>query len=311
MKMRIGLCFVVLGVLFCSGLWVAGQPQVKDAPVVEDSSRDADRKAILQSALDFTAAFEKGDAKAVAALWTELGEYESDDGAVLRGRPAIEAAFVAHFKKQSSGKMEIKVESIRFLSRDTAIEEGLTRTTASDSLPDSARYSVLHVREDGKWRIARSRESGAGENRMTDLDWMIGSWRSEAKSDNKDDELVISIARDKDQPFVVAKFEATAAGKAVSLGTMKIGIDPTSGQFMSWHFDPDGGHGHGLWMREGKHWAIDSRGVQADGAETAAVNILTRLGADEIGWRSIDRMVGGQAQPDSAPIKLKRVAAAH
>jgi uncharacterized protein (TIGR02246 family) len=305
MRMRIGyFCFAAVGAMFCSGLWVAGQPQSKDAPVAEDSSRDADRKAIRQSASDFTAAFEKGDAKAVAALWTELGEYESDDGKVLRGRPAIEAAFVEHFKKQSSGKMEIDIESIRFLSRDTAIEEGLTRTTASDSLPDSAHYSVLHVREDGKWKIARSRESGAGENRMTDLDWMIGTWRSEAK----DDELTISIARDKDQPFVVAKFEATAAGKTVSLGTMKVGIDPTSGQFMSWHFDPDGGHGHGLWVREGKHWAIDSRGVQADGVETAAVNVLTRLGADEIGWRSIDRMVGGQAQPDSAPIKLKRVA---
>ena len=303
--MRIGICcLVVLGGLVGTLLVVAGEPQGKDSPVAEDSSRDADRKAILQSALDFTAAFEKGDAKAVTALWTDLGEYESDDGTVLRGRPAIEAAFVAHFKKQSSGKMEIKVESIRFLSRDAAIEEGLTRTTASDSLPDSAHYSVLHVREDGKWKIARSRESGAGENRMADLDWLIGTWRSEAK----DDGLVISIARDKDQPFVVAKFEATAAGKSVSLGTMKIGIDPTSGQFMSWHFDPDGGHGHGLWLREGKHWAIDSRGVQADGADTAAVNILTRLGVDEIGWRSIDRMVGGQAQPDSAPIKLKRVA---
>ena len=37
-----------------------------------------------------------------------------------------------------------------------------------------------------------------------------------------------------------------------------------------------------------------------DGAETAAVNILTRIGGDEVGWRSIDRMVGGKAQPDSA-----------
>src|SRR5271157_1383554 len=73
--MRIGFfCLVAIGGFFGTGLWVAGGPQAKDAPVSEGSSREADREAILQSARDFTAAFEKGDAKAVAALWTEQGE---------------------------------------------------------------------------------------------------------------------------------------------------------------------------------------------------------------------------------------------
>ena len=252
------------------------------------------------------AAFEKGDAKAVAALWTEQGEYESDDATILRGRTAIEAAFAAHFKGRPAEKMEVKVENIRFPSRDTAIEEGLTCTTGRDLLPDSAYYRVLHVREEGKWRIALCRESGAAENHMADLDWLIGSWRGQAK----DHEMLISFAREKGRPFIVGQFTATAAGKTVSLGTMKIGVDPVSGRFMSWHFDPDGGYGHGLWVREGKHWAVDSRGIQADGAETAAVNVLTRFDDDEIGWRSIDRMVGGQAQPDALPIRLKRVAVA-
>src|SRR5271166_1586662 len=284
--MRIGFfCLVAIGGFFGTGFWVAGEPQAKDAPVSEGPSREADREAILQSARDFTAAFEKGDAKAVAALWTEQGEYESDDGPILRGRTAIEA---------------------RFPSRDTAVEEGIIRTTASDMLPDSAFYRVLHVREDGKWRMALSREWGAAENRMADLDWLIGSWRGQAK----DHEMVISFAREKDRPFIVGEFTATAAGKTESLGTMKIGIDPVSGQFMSWHFDQDGGHGRGLWMREGNNWVVDSRGNQADGAETASVNILTRFGGDELGWRSIDRMVGGQAQPDSLPVRLKRVAVA-
>ena len=159
--MRISfLCLAAIGGLSGASLWVADGLQAKDAPVSKGSSRDADREAILQSARDFTAAFEKGDAKAVAALWTEQGEYESDDGTILRGRTAIEAAFAAHFKARPAEKMEIKVETIRFPSRDTAVEEGLTCTTASDMLPDSARYRVLHVREDGKWRIALCREWG-------------------------------------------------------------------------------------------------------------------------------------------------------
>jgi len=305
--MRIGFsCLVAIGGFFGTSLWVAGEQQTKNPQVSDGSSRDADREAILQSERDFTAAFEKGDAKAVAALWTEQGEYESDDGPILRGRTAIEAAFAARFKDRPAGKMEIKVESIRFPSRDTAIEEGLTRTTASDMLPDSAFYRVLHVREDGKWRMALSREWGAAENRMADLDWLIGSWRGQAK----DHEMVISFAREKDRPFIVGEFTATAAGKTESLGTMKIGIDPVSGEFMSWHFDHDGGYGHGLWLREGNNWVVDSRGTRGDGTETAFVNILTRFGGDELGWRSIDRMVGGQAQPDSLLVRLKRVAGA-
>jgi uncharacterized protein (TIGR02246 family) len=303
--MRIAFfCLAAIGGLFGTSLWVAGQPQAKDASVSEGSSNDTDREAILKSARDFTVAFEKGDAKAVAALWTEHGEYESEDGTVLRGRTAIEAAFAAHFKSRPAGKMEIKVESIRFPSRDTAVEEGLTRTMAGDMLPDSTYYRAVHVREDGKWRIALSREWGAGENRMADLDWLIGSWRGQAK----DDEMVVRFAHEKDRPFIVGEFTVKAAGKTASLGTMKIGIDPASGRFISWHFDPDGGHGFGLWLREGKHWAVDSRGVQADGAETAAVNVLSRFGGDELGWRSIDRIVGGKAQPESVPIRLKRVA---
>jgi len=303
--MRIRLfCLAAIGGLFGASIWVAGEPPAKDAPATEVPRRDSDREAILQSARDFTAAYEKGEAKAIGALWTEQAEYESDDGTILRGRAAIEAAFAAHFKDRPPGKMEIKVENIRFPSRDIAIEEGLTRTTPRDNLPDSAYYRAVHVREDGKWRIALSREWGAAENRVADLEWLIGTWRSQGK----DQELFISFAREKDQPFLVGEFTSTANGKSVSLGTMKIGIDPVSGQFMSWHFDPDGGHGHGVWLRERNHWVVDSQGIQGDGAATAAVNILTRFGSDEIGWRSIDRMVGGRTQPEAAPIKLKRVA---
>ena len=34
--------------------------------------------------------------------------------------------------------------------------------------------------------------------------------------------------------------------------------------------------------------------------------LITRHGKDEIGWRSIDRKLGEQDQPDSLPVKLKR-----
>jgi len=278
----------------------AGAAEPATPPAVKAALAEADIRA---TATDFVKAFDAADSKAVAALWTEQGEYESEDGTVLRGRAAIEAAFASHFKQHAGAKTAIKIESIRFPSRDSAIEEGITSTLADGALPSSARYRVVHVREDGKWRIALCREWAGDENRMIDLDWLIGSWHAQAK----EQDLTISFARDKDGPFLLGEFTANVAGKSVPLGTMKIGVDPATRRFMSWHFDTDGGYGHGVWLRERNHWAIDSSGVQGNGAATASVNVLSRFGEDELGWRSIDRVIGGKAQPEAPPVRLKRV----
>lgn len=334
--MRFGFLLVAVGGVFAAGLLGAAPPQpaapqptaAVPAPEPADRTADrtADREAIVRSSLEFATAFGKGDAKALAALWTEGGEYEGEDGAVVRGRPAIEASFAAHFAGRPAGKMEIQVESIRFLSRDTAVEEGLSRTSAPDMLPTSAYYRVLHVREDGKWAIVQSREWGSAHNRLADLDWLIGSWRSQAKAPAKDatkvegkdpaqvpaqpQETTVTFALDPSGSFVVGEFTASAAGKSTSLGTMRIGIDRVSGRFKSWHFDPDGGHGEGVWIRDGRHWTIDSHGVRGDGTDVTSVNVLTRLAGDRIGWRSIERTAAGRPLPDSAPVVLTRAAAA-
>src|SRR6185295_18388475 len=104
----------------------------------------ADEEAIRKSARDFSSAFENGDAKAVAAFWTEQGEYYDDTGVVLRGRAAIEKAFADHFKEERN-KMDIDVQSIRFPSRDTAIEEGVVRVNpvGNNELPTSTWYTLM------------------------------------------------------------------------------------------------------------------------------------------------------------------------
>ena len=156
--MRILLfCLVAIGSVFSTGHLASGEPQTKDTPVSEGSSREADRAAILQSGRNFTAAFEKGDAKAVAALWTEQGEYESDDATEPRGRAAIEAAFTRNSRTGRLERWRSRSEHPLPIARHRD-RGGANRTTASDMLPDSSHYRTLHVREDGKWRIALSRE---------------------------------------------------------------------------------------------------------------------------------------------------------
>ena len=91
----------------------------------------------------------------VAAFWTANGEYLEEGGVELRSRDAIEKAFTELFKNQKPGKVEVEIQAIRFPSRDTAIEEGFLRQIPDGpGLPSSSLYQALHVREDGKWKIA-------------------------------------------------------------------------------------------------------------------------------------------------------------
>lgn len=276
------------------------RPATADA----DAERAADIKAIEQSSRDFSAAYDKADAKAVAAMWTENGEYHSDDGISLRGRKAIEDAFREHFNEKRAGRAHVVIEAIRFPARDLAIEDGLLRqeSTGKD-LPSSTRYSVLHVREGGQWKIAVSREWGADQDRLADLEWLIGKWSVAVK----DQEVILSFERDASKAFLVGQFAKKEKDKTSVSGTMKIGLDPRSGQLRSWHFDNDGGHGQARWIRDGSRWVLDARGVTGAGAETASVNLLGRLGPDEFTWQSIDRMIDQVGIPNTVPLKLRRV----
>jgi len=269
-----------------------------------DKERDADREAIRQSARDFIEAYAKGDAKAVAASWTTNGEFQQEGGLDLRGRDAIEKAYSELFKDKTQGKVEVEILAIRFLSRDTAIEEGFLRQTPDGpGLPSSTLYRALHVREDGKWKVAASREWGGGEDRLGDLAWLIGKWEGGPRGQ----EINLAFEKDPATPFIVGRSTRKADGKPAASGTMRIGLDTQRGQLHSWHFDDTGGHGEALWVRDGNRWVLDAIGAQGDGVPTEAVNVLARLSNDEFTWRSIDRVVGGEPLPDTLPVKLTRV----
>lgn len=270
----------------------------------KDADRKADAQAIAKTTHDFSTAFSKGDAKAVAGFWTAQGEYHQAGLPPVRGRQAIEELFAQFFKANPKPHVEALIESIRFLGPDLAIEEGVLRNGgAGKELPSTTLYSAIHTREGGQWKIALAREWGAGQHRLEDLGWLIGTWKATAK----DVDVTLTFERDPKKPGILGHFAKKVQGKEVGSGTIKIAIDPQRGQIRSWHFDDDGGHAQALWLRDGNHWVLDSTGVAADGAEVAAVNLLGRLGPDEITWRSIDRVHGRNALPDSTPLKLARV----
>jgi uncharacterized protein (TIGR02246 family) len=302
---------VLLVVALCGALAVGlltareRQPAPVAAPAVE-GGREADADATRKSAEDFARAFEKGDARAAAACWTEGAEYVGHDGATLRGRAEIETAFADLFKDKNRARLEVDVRSIRFPSKDLAIEEGILRHTPDGpGLPSSTLYTTTHVREDGKWLIAHSREWGGDQDRLGDLAFLIGQWEGGPAGE----EVRLTLAKESDGPFISGKFTRRVGGKAGPTGTIRIGLDADRGQLRSWHFDADGGQGQCAWLRDGTRWVLDAVGVAGDGTITAGVNVLARLGPDEITWRSIDRVAGGKPLPDTLPVKLMRVPA--
>jgi uncharacterized protein (TIGR02246 family) len=305
-RVRLLLAVGLVAALPVAVMVAGGQPKSTTASPESpaDKERDADREAIRRAGEAFAAAFEKGDPKAVAALWTDAAEYVGEDGMSLSKRAEIEKAFTEVFKKGASAKIEVDVRSIRFPSRDVAIEEGFLRHIPNGpGLPTSSQYQTTLVREDGKWLIAHSREWGAVQERVGDLGFLIGRWEGGPKGE----EMSLSFTKDPDGPFINGKFTRKVAGKSGPTGTMRIGLDADRGQIRSWHFDADGGHGQCVWLRDGNNWMLDAVGITGNGTVTGSVNILSRLGPDEIVWRSIDRIVGGEPLPDTVPVKLARV----
>jgi uncharacterized protein (TIGR02246 family) len=282
----------------------AARPTVQEAPLVGGTEvRPADRAAVADVTQGFVQAFERGDAKALAAFWTGEGEFVGGDGTSVRGRAALAKAYAGFFAKNPKVKMEVNRDSLRFLSRDTAVEEGHFKMRKDKTeAPASVRYSALYVREGGKWLLAMLREWPDDGASLRALEWLIGSW--EAKGDGVD--LRTHYEWDENKAFIRVRFSIREEGRTLT-GTEIIGKDPSTGRLRSWIFGSHGGFGQAVWSRDGQKWLQEAEGVQPDGSKLRATNILTRLSDDAFTWQSVNRAEDGEELPDLPPVKVTRV----
>jgi uncharacterized protein (TIGR02246 family) len=288
----------------------AGQGQLAARSAGQDPPREqgkedrpADRAAIAAAMQEFVQTFERGDAKSLANFWTEEGEFVGGDGTSVRGRAALAKAYAGFFAKNPKAKVEVDRDSVRFLSRDTAVEEGHFKMRKDKAeAPVSARYSALHVREGGKWLLALLRDWPDEGDSLRDLDWLIGSW--EAKRDGI--EIHTTYEWDENKAFIRVRFSIREEGHTLT-GTEMIGKDPSTGRLRSWIFGGHGGFGHAVWSRDGQRWLQEAEGVHADGSTLRATNILTRLGNDAFTWQAVHRAERDEELPDLPPVKVTRV----
>ena len=171
--------------------------------------------------------------------------------------------FSAEFEQHPKSKIEDVIESIRFLSPISAVEEGISTITHEPGEPgESGHYCVIYVKQDGKWLIASDRDlpddDATSKSELEQLGWLVGSWVDESS------EGLVKTRYEwaENHRFILGEYAVHIAGKPVLTGSQRIGWDPLARKVRSWVFDSEGGFGDGYWIPPGA--AMDR---QADGRD--------------------------------------------
>jgi uncharacterized protein (TIGR02246 family) len=271
------------------------------------TSRPDDEKAIRSSVDAFVGAFAKGDAKAIAALFTEKGEAIGVGGEAIRGRGDLEAHYAARFESSPGDKLEASIDLIHFLTPELARQDGRTKLIPADGgPPTTAHYAATLVKTGGRWLFASIREledpTITPHERLRELEWLVGEWVEESG-----DALIdTKFAWSEDGNFLLRDFQVKVQGKTDHKGTQRIGWDPLTKQVRSWAFDSKGGFGEGHWSRRGEQWVIKSTGVRSDASTTSATQTLARLGKDRLLWTSTNRTLGGETLDEAHELLMVR-----
>ncbi|HEY5705140.1 MAG TPA: SgcJ/EcaC family oxidoreductase [Terrimicrobiaceae bacterium] len=250
----------------------------------------------------YTAAFDKGDAKGLAALYAEDAQFTSDAGNAIIGRAAMLEHLAKYFVTNRGAKLKVQVESARFLTPNVLLEKGFA--TVDDK---TTRYVCSYVKKDGSWLISELDETtlppvDAAAAALGDLGWLVGSWKDNAPG------VAVTSTVDwtNNHHFLRRSVAITRDGGDQTVATEVIGYDPVAGGLRSWMFDSDGGFGEGKWTREGNKWMNSFAATSPDGATSSAQHIITYVDDKKYTWESVNRQRDGEVLPNLDKIEVVR-----
>ncbi len=271
------------------------------------TGRLQDEQAIRTAAASYEAAFNQGDAKSLAAMWVEDGEYIDQTGFLLRNRPVIEQALGSFFAQHKGAKIQIKIAQIQFLAEDVASELAHSKTTMPDGKTEVAYYAIVHVKRDGQWKMLSVHETPppppSNYEKLKELEWMIGTWvdrEAEPPAGQAGSAVVVEINGhwSANRNFIIREFTAVSDGKITNTGTQRIGWHAPSKEIRSWAFDSKGGITTGTWKKIDDRWIVATSEALSNG-EVATANESVTLNADgSQTWSITDRARAGRSLPD-------------
>lgn len=277
---------------------------VADEPVLQSDEEAAIHKAVASYVL----AFNKADAKAVAAMWSPDAVYinpQRDERVV--GREAIEKQMAETFAETKGIKLEATTTSIQFISPGVAVEHGLAKLSQADDTLEQSEYTAIYVKRDGQWLVDRLTEEEivtppSHYEQLKDLEWMVGRWVDQ-------DDLATVVTECKwarNNNFLIRTFEVQILDRIDMSGMQVIGWDPAAKKIQSWVFDSDGGFGQGTWTKRDDRWYVQQSGVLHDGRKSSAVNIFRKLDDNNFTLQSVNRTVDGELLPNVNEVRITK-----
>jgi uncharacterized protein (TIGR02246 family) len=298
-KVLWSVAVLTVGLLLVPVAWTGGQK----IPASEEEAFQANAKSLI-------AAFNKGDAKTMAAFWTENGDYMDEGGRRVQGRPAIEEYFQKLFNAGKGAQLRIYKTGFRLVRPDLAIGDGVMEVIPPGGGPStSARYTTIQVKQDGQWYIESVREAvvtpPTQAEKLADVSWLIGAWV--ADDGKKGASMTMDFSWAENNNFIVNRFTNTVQDVPVAGGTQWIAWDPAAKTIRAWVFDSTGSISEASWVKDGNRLTTKTMTTLPDGRKASSNNIVTRLDDNCFTLKMTNRSVDGQPQPDSQEFKLKRV----
>jgi uncharacterized protein (TIGR02246 family) len=290
-------------VSFCIALTLQLLTNDKRASAADDET------GVRQAIASYVEAFNKGDAEAVAAHWSESGEWIDPAGTPIQGRDAILAEMKAYFSSEKKPKIELLDLSVRFLAPSVAVEQGTALITRPDEGASESPYFAIHVLEDGKWQLSSVRELAPRRlpppshyEQLQELEWLIGDW----VDDQGGAAITMRGEWTANRNFISRSFTVMIEDRIDMSGTQVIGWDPAAETIRSWVFDSDGGFNEGVWTHRDDGWSVRSVGVLPDGRKSSMVTIMRPIDDDTFTLQSVGREVDGELLPNVDEITVIR-----
>ena len=282
-------------------------PRPADAAGQERSpaqgSKTSDEQAIRKAAAAHVEAMNKGDLEAMMAFWTPDADYIDESGKQTKGKEALAALFKKGLAENKGNKITGKMNSLKFLRPEVALEDGSLEFAAPHGSKESNRYAVIWVKSGDKWLISSARDLPAETTdvpsfaypQLKSLEWLVGEWQDASEKID-----VHTVCRwDRDKSFLLMEYEVKRPGVEPIHVSQRIGWDGHNGLVRSWVFDSQGGFGDGYWQRQGNKWVVSKAGILPDGGTGSATNIYEFVDQNTLIWRAIDREVDGQPLSDT------------
>jgi uncharacterized protein (TIGR02246 family) len=263
----------------------------------------------LVSAIE--SAFNRGDAKALAACWTPGGDMIGFDGQRSQGQGQLEKHFGELFAANKGLKLKLSVLSIHLVGQSAAVVDASAELSPPlPTLPAEPRSTLVLQLHDGHWLVETARDtlvySASNYHNLKAIEWLIGDWSDEPAA-GAGAHLHSSCAWTADKNFLIRKYSMGGTGRRAVTGTEVIGWDPRRHRIRAWNFDSNGGYGESTWQQEGDHWVIRHSGVLPDGSEVSALHVVSRLDGDTVSLKSQERTINGQREPDAKEVVVHRL----